>query len=599
MLKSVWSNHHTFKRVDFHQGFNVILADRQSLEGEDDHKKTRNGAGKSTLVEIIHFCLGSQVDKSSFFKSKALEGSSFFLSFDIGGIDFEIERKVDTPYKIILHQISPQLDWETKLEEDTKLPYIVLSTYKNEMQSLFFGITKSKDNYLPSFRELISYYIRRNIEGYQNAFEFFKKQLPQSRQSCNAYFLDLNLEFASRFQKLKEETKEIDLYRKAVVSGVIDKFTLDLGKLETEVINRKTDAENMQKQIESFRVHPQYNEITNEANSLTEQIHQATDTLVIRQQFLLRYEQSLNEENTLEMSNNISISGRTGRSVDEIQRIYEEAGIVFGDKVKIQLDEVINFHKTLLSNRREYLQEEMEKLRNEISYLHKEIERLTELRAKSLQILQSHGALEEYTMLQARYSKLVQLYEDAESRKEAASKIEERKSKNLIETQKLLLLARNDYNERKSTRERAVSLFRKNTEFLYQESGLLTIKIKDTGYAFDIEIRSAKSQGVNYMKVFCYDLLIAELGATRKCHPDFLIHDSTIFDGVDERQIALALKLAIQKCDEIGLQYICLMNSDTIPKSEFDEHFLSTFMDSVVLRLDDSTDTGGLLGFRF
>lgn len=501
MLKSIKSNRSTFKPVNFRRGYNIILADRQSQVDEDDHKKTRNGAGKSTLVEIIHFCLGAQVDKNSIFKAKELKGWSFTLEFS-------------------------------------------------------------------------------------NAFEYWKNQPSHNRQSCNAYFLDLNIEFVSRFQKLKKEAKKIDDYRKAVASGVIGTFALDVGKLETEVINRRAAAEHMRKQIESFRVHPQYTEITNEANSLTEQIHQMSNTLVLRKQFLTRYEQSVKEE-------------IADISIDELQRVYEEAGIVFPDSLKVQFDEVVNFHKALLSNRREYLQSEMAKLRNEIADLKKEIEEVTEIRAKSMKILESHGALEEYTKLQEKYSKLVQLHEDANKRKEAAIKIEERKSKIKIETQELLLLARHDYAERISSRERAVSLFRENTDFLYQEPGLLTIEIKDTGYDFGVEIKSAKSQGVNYMKVFCYDMLIAELGVTRSRRPDFLIHDSTIFDGVDERQIALALILAKRKSEEIGFQYICLMNSDTIPDKELDEQFMTILKDSVILSLDDSTDDGGLLGIRF
>lgn len=586
MLKSIRSNHPTFKCVDFHPGYNIILADRQSQTDEDDHKKTRNGAGKSTLVEIIHFCLGARVDKGSVFKSKELESWSFTLEFSIGGFDFEIERSVDAPNKIIIDHISPILGWDTKVDRDGHFHYVTSSIYNEELQTLFFGLSKSDAAYFPSFRELISYYVRRNIDGYRDAFEFWKNQPVHNRQACNAYFLDLNIEFASKFQRLKEEAKKIDDYRKAAASGVIGTFTLDVGKLETEVINRRADAEHMRKQLESFRVHPQYNEITNEANALTEQIHAVSNTLVLRQQLLARYEQSMQKE-TADVS------------TDELQHIYEEAGVVFPDSVKVQLGEVVDFHKALLSNRREYLQNEIAKLRSEIARLREEIERLTEVRAKSLQILESHGALEEYTKLQEKYSRLVQLYEDAKKRKEAASQIEERKSKIKIETQELLLAARHDYAERISTRERAVSLFRENTEFLYQEPGILTIEIKDTGYDFGMEIRSAKSQGVNYMKVFCYDMLIAELGASRSHRPDFLVHDSTIFDGVDERQIALALMLAKKKSEEIGFQYICLMNSDTIPVKELDEQFKASFMDSVILRLDDSTDTGGLLGIRF
>ncbi|MEL4106466.1 DUF2326 domain-containing protein [Oscillospiraceae bacterium WX1] len=586
MLKSIRSNHPTFKRVDFHVGYNIILADRQCQGEEDDHKKTRNGAGKSTLVEIIHFCLGSRVDKGSIFKSKELEGWSFTLEFSAGGFDFEIERAVDTPNKIVIHQLSPKLSWDTKIDKDGHFLYVPPTTYNEELQMLFFGLSKDGTEYMPTFRELISYYVRRNIDGYRDAFEFWKNQPIHNRQACNAYFLDLNMEFASRFQKLKEEAKKIEDYRKAATSGVIGTFTLDVGKLETEVINRRAEAEHMRKQLETFRVHPQYSEISTEANSLTDEIHAASNTLVLRQQLLSRYEQSMIEE-------------ITDISTGELQQIYEEAGVIFSDSIKVQLGEVIEFHKALLSNRREYLQSEISKLRGEIMRLRDGIERLTEIRAKSLQILESHGALEEYTKLQEKYSGLIQLYEDAKKRKEAASQIEERKSKIKIETQELLLAARHDYAERLVTRERAVNLFRENTEFLYQEPGILTIEIKDTGYDFGVEIRSAKSQGINYMKVFCYDMLIAELGAFRNHHPDFLIHDSTIFDGVDERQIALALSLAKKKSEEVGFQYICLMNSDTVPDKEFDDQFKASFMESVVLRLDDSTDTGGLLGIRF
>lgn len=586
MLKSIWSNQPRFKRVDFRSGYNIILADRQSLPNEDDHKKTRNGAGKSSLVEIIHFCLGSQVKSGSIFKVKELEGWSFFLAFNIGEYDFEIERCVDEPNRIILHKMSPHLNWDIKYDKSTQLPYMNLSSYIKELQPLFFGLSKDDDAYMPSFRELISYFVRHNLDGYSDAFEYWKNQQTHNRQACNAYFLDLNIEFISRFQKLREEAKKIDDYRKAVGSGVTDAINLDLGKLETEVINRRTDAEHMRKQLESFRVHPQYSIIANEVNALTEQIHDISNTLILREQLLTRYKQSMEEE-------------LAETSTDVLRDIYKEAGVIFSENLRVQLDEVVDFHKTLLSNRKDYLQNEIAKLHREIIQLGMEIEKRTTMRAESLKILESHGALEEYTMLQERYAKLVQQYEDALKRKQAVAQIEDRKSKIKIETQELLLEARHDYAERLSARERAVSLFRENTEFLYQEPGILTIEIKDSGYDFGVEIQSAKSQGVNYMKVFCYDLLIMELCSSRRHHPDFLVHDSTIFDGVDERQIALALALAKKKSEAVGFQYICLLNSDTIPINEFSDSFAAEFQDSIVLLLDDSKDTGGLFGMRF
>ena len=77
------------------------------------------------------------------------------------------------------------------------------------------------------------------------------------------------------------------------------------------------------------------------------------------------------------------------------------------------------------------------------------------------------------------------------------------------------------------------------------------------------------------------------------------MHDSTIFDGVDERQVARALMLAQLKSSELGFQYICLINSDMIPYQEFDAEFTNQFNDSIVLRISDEQEDGGLLGIRF
>ncbi len=43
-----------------------------------------------------------------------------------------------------------------------------------------------------------------------------------------------------------------------------------------------------------------------------------------------------------------------------------------------------------------------------------------------------------------------------------------------------------------------------------------------------------------------------------------LIHDSAIFDGVDERQVALGLELACQESEMKKVRYICMVNTDDI-----------------------------------
>jgi len=75
------------------------------------------------------------------------------------------------------------------------------------------------------------------------------------------------------------------------------------------------------------------------------------------------------------------------------------------------------------------------------------------------------------------------------------------------------------------------------------------------------------------MKIFCYDLVLAQLWAKRSRSPIFLIHDSILFADVDERQKALALEVAAKESKQKRFQYICTLNSDNIPKKDFRDDF--------------------------
>lgn len=87
-----------------------------------------------------------------------------------------------------------------------------------------------------------------------------------------------------------------------------------------------------------------------------------------------------------------------------------------------------------------------------------------------------------YCCIQDRYAEAKQLLEDTKKRLESAEYIEDSKSRLKIENQELLIKSRQDYNERIQIREKAISLFKTNTEFLYSEAGTLTINLKAAGY---------------------------------------------------------------------------------------------------------------------
>ena len=166
-----------------------------------------------------------------------------------------------------------------------------------------------------------------------------------------------------------------------------------------------------------------------------------------------------------------------------------------------------------------------------------------------------------------------------------------------IAQEELQKKARQDYDERAAIRERAIELFNDYSERLYNAPGKLVIDVGPKGFHFDVEIERSGSSGIDNMKVFCYDLTLAGLWATRKPSPKVCIHDSVIFDGVDERQRALALEIADTEAHQNSFQYICTLNSDYVPWNEFSDGF--DLKKHIRLTLTDESPEGCLLGIRF
>ena len=159
-------------------------------------------------------------------------------------------------------------------------------------------------------------------------------------------------------------------------------------------------------------------------------------------------------------------------------------------------------------------------------------------------------------------------------------------------------MARRDLTEREPETSEAIRLFNAFSQLLYESPGNLLIDLTDNaGYRFDVEIERSGSEGVGSMKIFCYDLMLSRLWAHRDESVGFLVHDSSLYDPVDERQVARALRLAAEQSTEFGFQYICMLNSDKLPEARFMDGF---DVDAhVAVTLSDETPEQSLLGIRF
>ncbi len=154
-----------------------------------------------------------------------------------------------------------------------------------------------------------------------------------------------------------------------------------------------------------------------------------------------------------------------------------------------------------------------------------------------------------------------------------------------------------DYSERDFAISEAIVAFAEISGKLYDESGKFIIDPTDNGPKFEFDIPGKKSTGKSKMQIFCFDMMLMKIWADEPNRPSTLIHDSLLFDGVDERQIARALVLGAEMAEKYHFQYLVTMNSDDMPDmSSYPNFDASKYQ--VDLSITD-TPTGGLFGFRF
>jgi uncharacterized protein YydD (DUF2326 family) len=353
--------------------------------------------------------------------------------------------------------------------------------------------------------------------------------------------------------------------------------------LEATKIRLEEQVKKGEEQLSNFKVHPQYKELEKNANVLTDQIHELINNNVNDKRLLEYYEASLKEEAEAKQ--------------DIVKRIYEEAGLTFPDAATKKLDDVLFFHQQVIKNRKDFLHTEIERLKNAISGRGQKVVDLTNQRADLMVVLQKHGALDEHVRLHSNHQKIVAELKDMVIRIDNLRKFEQGRSAITVEQELIYQQATTDLNERKTQQEEAILLFNANSQALYSVPGTLSIDLNKTGFKLNVSIERSGSHGIGNMKIFCYDLMLAQLWAKKTTTPVYLMHDSIIFADVDERQKALALELAASEAKNKGFQYICTMNSDSIPTKDLNENF--NLDQYVRLKLTDATEDGSLLGIRF
>jgi len=582
MIHSVSANQQSFHTVTFTKGLNVILAERSETSTEKD---TRNGLGKSTLIEIIDFCLGSRAIKGKGLLIEPLEQWAFTLDITVGGNRVKVKRAIADQNRIVIDGSTNGWPEQPDKDEVTDEHVFKADRWRFLLGWALFGLPRSVDqlSYKPSYRSLVSYLVRRGPDAYISPFRHFRQQKTWDIQLHTAYLLGMNWEYPAQWQGLKDQEDGVKAMEKAIKTGAMEGAIGTVGELETQRIQLEQQTAVAKDALDSFKVHPQYESVQQDADRLTKKIHDLVNLNVTDRRRLARYTESIKEEKP--------------PTTMSLERIYEESGLLFPDSVKRTLDEARTFHYQIVCNRRDFLEVELTRIQQTIGEREVRIKELTEQRAEVMLILQTHGALQEMTKLQERHVTLQGSLDRVQARLRELKNLKTTKRDVKAAKTTLVQTAEQDHEQRRAVWSAAVRLFNEHSQALYKSPGKLVIDVGDTGYNYQVDIERSGSEGIEKMKIFCFDLAVLQLQIQARQGIDFLIHDTLMYDSVDARQRALAFERAHEVTTALDGQYICTINSDMIPTDDFSDGF--EFQKYVRLTLSDATPSGSLLGMRF
>ncbi|HEX3529013.1 MAG TPA: ABC-three component system protein [Thermoanaerobaculia bacterium] len=573
MIHRIYSTLPTFKGLVFKSGLNVMLA--QKTDGATS-KQTRNRAGKTSLIEIVHFLTGAEAGKESLLRTEALADSTFGMEFDLAGHRTTVERQGASKAKIEVYGD----------EFPNGRARLSNTEWANILGDQMFGLQKIEGDKgrSPKFRSLFAYFVRRQLSGAYTAPE---KQATMQQlgdlQMALMFLMGLDWQIARDWQVIRDREKTLEELKKAAGVGAFGNIIGKAADLRTQLTVSAARLKKLRDEVGQFRVLPQYGEMELEASQITRELNELANGNTI----------DLSAVRDLELA----VELEEAPSLDDVQAVYQEAGVVLPGVVQKRYEDVRSFHESVIRNRRDYLAGELEAAKSRMEIRNQQKARLDERRAELMGILKSHGALDQFTQLQGEVGRLESEVETLTQRFEAAEKLEGTKNELEIERNRLALRLRRDFAEQKERLAEAILAFEETSKRLYESAGSMLVEETSNGPVFKFPMQGSRSKGIKSMQIYCFDMMLMRLCAKRGIGPGFLIHDSHLFDGVDGRQVISALRVGAETSEELGFQYIVTMNEDDAFKEKEDGFDLNDYV--LPLRLTDATEDGGLFGIRF
>jgi uncharacterized protein YydD (DUF2326 family) len=562
-LIKLYSNHETFNTVNFNETGLTLIIGSKTNQGS-----TYNGVGKSLIVELLHFCLGS--NKNNEFEKKIPQWE-FSLDFTINNERHVVSRNTSTQGVVYLDHV------EIKLAA-------LNSWFEDRLFSIPDGIPGL------TYRSLMPKFLRRGLKQYVDPRDT-SDYSEYDMLVRNAFLLGIDVELISKKAAIRSEITKLKTLRQNFRDDPLLKEFYSGGR-DADILLSYIDhkVQELGKKKDDFVVAENFYDLQKNADILATSIEQEKNLIFLWRSAVDNISASMKEQPDI--------------SLTRVNDLYGDLLNNFKETALKRLDEVTNFHKRMLENRIARLSSEKLRL---IDLIHKAELALRKKQTNldsELRTLSHSQALDQYTALVSEISDLTAQAQKVRDYKAIDLEYSNQAADLDVELGEEVKKTNNYLEDTKSFREKNFSVFKSFVSEFYPNSPAGISFHNNEGnnqkrFDFDIKVENDSSDGINEVRIFCYDLTLLALRQNHKI--DFIFHDGRLFANMDVRQRAKVFTLADRVVGSLGAQYIATLNPDFI--SGMSEEFTSDeyqrlIVDNTVLELRDDSPAGKLLGIQ-
>lgn len=543
-----------FDAVEFRMGSNLIF-------GHKDASGSLNGIGKSTFLDLLDFALLSSYQKTNnnrlFLAFDKLTKHDITLEFETGGKIYSIHRSVDSPNDIIFEADGNKAattlkDAKKRLSQliflQPKYPGVYSDDWYRKLVSLFLKVHKSKAtdkfidpiNYLDNvpMSELVQYHLF--LLGIDNKLSYKNNNLQNDKKT--------KLPALKEVRAIVEETYDVS----------------DIKDANEQLLSLQGEIRKLEKAVNAFKLSENYRASEADVDAITSDIKNLLLQNMADHKRLVEYERSLEAYEVFDK-----------RDVTNVAKIYKELNEVFSESVKTTLSAAVDFRRELAKSRKEFIGDEITRLKDVTQKRDEEIRILDNKRADILGFLKSREAItdltEAFSVLSDKKNDLTDLsgklktYNTLEKEKIEIEANEKRNDSDILSfIQNIQLTTISDLHE----------LFMDVYATVYKRSDRAKFNIidkmsTDAKVEISVEIPADNSKANNQGRTLIYDLMLLINMIQKEINgPRFIVHDG-IFDGMDKAHFVQLHKFLSEDPRASKIQYIYTLNEEGELKGDF------------------------------